>query len=204
MFEDRQDAGRQLAAALEPYRESPHAVVLGIPRGGVAVAAEVAKTLGLPLDVALAAKVGAPDNPEFAIGAVAADGEVSVNPTSGYTLEEVRELAEPAYNKIAHQNVVFHHHRAPLEVEGRTVIIVDDGFATGLTAMAAADWARRHRAARVIVAAPVAPRTAYEAMHHHADEVVVVEMPSWFSAVGQFYRSFAQTEDAEVLRLLEA
>jgi predicted phosphoribosyltransferase len=202
VFEDRQHAGRVLAEHLAAYRDVPDAVVLGIPRGGVVVAAEVARELGLPLDVAVAAKVGAPGNPEYAIGAVAADGEVTANPSAGYSDKEVRDFAGPAFDKVRSQLARLRAGRQPLTFVELTAIVVDDGLATGLTAMAAADWLRREKAARVVVAVPVASASAIRALEGHADEVVAAEVPAGFYAVGQFYRRFGQTEDAEVMTLL--
>lgn len=202
MFDNRTDAGRQLAVALASYRDDPHAVVLGIPRGGVVVAAEVARELDLPLDVAVAAKVGAPGNPEYAIGAVAADGQVIASGVAGYSSRDVAALAGDARAKVELQTARLRAGREPLVVRGRTAILVDDGLATGLTATAAAEWLRREGASRVVVAVPVAPPSAVAAMAQHADEVVAVEVAEWFSAVGQFYRSFGQTEDAEVAAAL--
>ncbi len=204
MFADRIDAGRQLAEKLGAYRSDPNAIVIGIPRGGVIVAAEVAHALRLPLDVAVAAKVGAPGNPEYAIGAVAADGEVTTSGAAGYSSENVASLAGGARDKVRAQTALLRAERGPLVLEGRTAILVDDGLATGLTAMAAADWLRRADASRVVVAAPVAPPDTVRRMREHADEVVCVDTPSWFSAVGQFYRTFGQTEDAEVIEVLRS
>jgi len=204
VFADRRDAGVRLAVALAEWAATPGGVVLGIPRGGVVVAAEVARALGLPLDIAVAAKVAAPGNPEYAIGAVAPDGDVSVNPGAGYTLEEVREYSGEAFAKVTRYSALLRRGREPLDLGGRTAILVDDGLATGLTAMAAADWARRQHAATVIVAVPVAPPQAVEAMRKHADEVVALETPHWFSAVGNFYHDFTQTSDSEVIALLGA
>lgn len=197
MFEDRKQAGRQLAAMLERYRGDDNAVVLGIPRGGIIVAAEVARELGLPLDVAIAAKVGAPGNPEYAVGAVAADGVVTPG-QSGWSASRVSELAGDARAKIATQTVRLRGGRPRPRLAGRTTILVDDGLATGLTAMAAADWLRREGAGHVVVAVPVAAPSAARALLRHADEVVAVELPEAFAAVGQFYRQFGQTEDSEV------
>lgn len=176
--------------------------MLGIPRGGVIVAAEVARELGLELDVALAAKVGAPGNPEYAIGAVAEDGVVTVNPAAGHSAESVRALAGHAREKIAVEARRFRGGEPAPALADRVVLLIDDGFATGLTAMAAADWLKRVGAARVVAAAPVAPPDTIELMRTHADEVVVVEAPEWFGAVGRFYSRFEQTDDAEVIAAL--
>lgn len=204
MFADRADAGRRLAAALAEYRGAPDTVVLGIPRGGVVVAAEVARALDLPLDVAIAAKVGAPGNPEYAIGAVAQDGDVTPSRDSGYAASEVRRLSGDAYAKIERYSALLRAGRPPLDIAGRTVVLVDDGLATGLTAIAAADWLRRQHAGKVVVAVPVGSAHAVRELAGHADEVVCLETPGYFGAVGQFYDRFGQTEDAEVLALLGA
>ena len=157
VFTDRADAGRQVAEEFRGTVLGDDAVVLGIPRGGVIVAAEVARSLGLPLDVAVAAKVGAPGNPEYAIGAVAADGEVTANPGAGYSAAEVRAHSQAAFAKVRAQLAMWREGREPLLIAGRTVLLVDDGLATGLTAIAAAEWLRRQGAGRVVVAVPVAP-----------------------------------------------
>lgn len=202
MFVDRADAGRKLANALAQYRGEPDGVVLGIPRGGVVVAAEVARALELPLDIAVAAKVGAPGNPEYAVGAVAPDGDVTANPSSGFSADEVKRLAGAAHEKVARYTDRLRAGRPPLELQGRTVLLVDDGLATGLTAMAAADWLRRQGVGTLIVAVPVAARGAVELLGQHADTVIALDEPSSFYAVGQFYERFGQTEDSEVERLL--
>lgn len=198
IFADRVDAGRQLAGRLKQYAGAPETVVFGIPRGGVVVAAEVARELGLPLDVAVAAKVGAPANREFAAGAVSADGVVFVNPGAGYSQAEVESFSGEARAKVAAQTDRLRRGMTDARIEGKTAILVDDGLATGLTAKAAATWLRREGARRVIIAAPVAPADTVDAMRSYADDVVVVDVPSWFGAVGQFYETFGQTSDAEV------
>jgi len=204
VFVDREHAGRSLARLLEQYREAPNTIVLGIPRGGVVVAAEVAHELHLPLDVAVAAKVGAPGNAEFAIGAVAPDGEVSVNLQAGYAKDEVKRLAADAHAKVKRYAALLREGSEPLELAGLTALLVDDGLATGLTARAAAGWLRRQGAARVIVAVPVASASAVESLLGSADEVISVSVPAGFYAVGQFYERFGQTEDSEVRELLSA
>jgi putative phosphoribosyl transferase len=202
MFADRIDAGRQLGEKLARMGLAPDAVVLGIPRGGVVVAAEVARMLDLPLDVAATAKVGAPGNPEYAIGSVAADGEVYVNPGSGFSLEEARSASGPALAKVRHSLEEFRAGLPPLSLVGRTAVLVDDGLATGLTALAAAEYLRRVGASRIVLAVPVAAPSSVRMVGSHVDAVVTIEEPAWFSAVGQFYRRFGQTEDAEVIALL--
>jgi putative phosphoribosyl transferase len=203
LFADRTDAGRKLGALLRAEAIPPDAVVLGIARGGVVVAAQVARELGLTLDVVVPAKVGAPGNPEYAIGAVAPDGVVVPNPESGYSAEEVARFSGPAHEKIQRSIAMFLGDGEPIGLEGQTVVIVDDGLATGLTALAAVDYVRRQGAKRIILAVPVASRSAVSALAEHADKVIAVDVPEGFMAVGQFYRHFGQTEDDEVVDLLE-
>jgi putative phosphoribosyl transferase len=202
MFTDRVDAGRRLAAKLKGYDRAPGAVVLGIPRGGVVVAAQVARELHLPLDIVFAAKVGAPGNPEYAIGAVTADGVLLGNPDARLPLETLEAAAGPARDKVARQLHSLRGDRPPLDVAGRTAIVVDDGLATGLTARAAVAYLRRQGAARIVLAVPVAAASSAAVLRGEADEFVVVDMPPAFFAVGQFYGLFGQTEDAEVRELL--
>lgn len=204
MFRDRTEAGRTLANKLSAYRGAPDTIVLGIPRGGVVVAAEVARALSLPLDIAVAAKVGAPGNPEYAVGAIAPDGEVTSNPTSGFSEEEVRSLSGPAHTKVERYESALRSGRPRPELRGKTVLLVDDGLATGLTARAASAWLKRVGAARVIVAVPVASSSAVSWVGRIADEVISVSVPEGFFAVGQFYEQFQQTEDDEVVALLHS
>jgi predicted phosphoribosyltransferase len=204
MFVDRTDAGRQLAQQLVALGPWGDALVLGIPRGGVVVAAEIARALGLPLGVVQTAKVGAPSRPEYAIGAVAADGVVYPNPSSGFSADEVEADAGPAREKVAHELELFSAGQGPARASGRAVLLVDDGLATGLTALAAADYLRRSGATLVVLAVPVASRRAVERLKPEVDRVVVLQVPTEFAAVGQFYRSFGQTDDDEVLALLSA
>jgi putative phosphoribosyl transferase len=204
MFADRTEAGARLARQLVPPGPWLDTVVLGIPRGGVVVAAEVARVLGLLLGFVATAKVSTPSSPEFAIGAVSADGVVYPNPASGFSAEEVEAHAGPARAKVAHTLDVLGAGVEPLRVAGRAVLLVDDGLATGLTALAAADYLRRSGATLLVLAVPVASRQAVERLRPAVDRIVVCETPPQFSAVGQFYRRFGQTEDAEVIALLAA
>jgi putative phosphoribosyl transferase len=203
LFTDRAQAGRALAERLRAEKLPPDALVLGIPRGGVVVAAEVAASLDLPLDIVVAAKVGAPGNPEYAVGAVTPDGVVIPNPDAGYGPSELQQLAAHAREKVSRYTNTLRRDRQPLQLERRTVIVVDDGIATGLTALAAVEYLRRHGASRIIVAVPVASRSAAAALRDVTDEFVAVDVPEAFMAVGQFYQRFDQTDDAEVERLLE-
>jgi putative phosphoribosyl transferase len=191
-----------------PGPAMPPPVVLGIPRGGVVVAAEVARIIGAPLDVLVAHKIGAPGNPEFAIGAVTADGTTLV---ASWARRETG-LADPALADLAAREVDaavdrearLRGGRPALPLSGVTAILVDDGLATGATVHAAVLAARGRGAARVVVAAPVAAREAVELLRPVADAVVVVAIPDRFTAVGRWYVAFAQVEDDTVRRLLDA
>jgi putative phosphoribosyl transferase len=213
-FADRHDAGRRLAGLLEPWRaERP--VVCGIPRGGVPVAAEVARALGAPLDVVVVRKIGAPLNPEYGIGALA-EGEVGVLDREairalGVGPEQLQKLIWRAERELAERLARYRTplpaslpQRPPLRVAGRTAIVVDDGLATGHTAQAAARSLRGRGAARVILAVPVAaPSSVAELEEEEVDEVVCVEEPPNLGAIGFWYEDFAPTPDREVAALLD-
>ncbi len=202
LFVDRREAGRGLARRLSAYAGREDAAVLALPRGGVPVAYEVASALGLPLDVFLVRKLGLPGHEEMAMGAVATGGarvldsevvrayRVSEDELSRVTARERRELAR--------REIAYRGDRPPLDLKGRTVILVDDGLATGSSMRAALAALRPLSPARVVVAVPVAPRSTVLALEVAADEVVCLEMPEPFLAVGMFYEDFRQTSDEEV------
>lgn len=202
MFRDRRDAGRRLAGAMGSYAYLPGVIVLGIPRGGVVVAAEVARVLGVPLDIVVAGKLGAPGNPEYAVGAVDADGTVTRDARSAVSEEYLSPVIEERRAEIARRLEAYRGTRPPLNVQNGTVLLVDDGVATGLTVRAAIGYLRRHGARRIVVAAPVMPPETAAALGEVADEIVALEAPRSFSAVGQFYNDFSQTSDTEVVGLL--
>jgi putative phosphoribosyl transferase len=207
-FTNRIDAGRQLAARLlqmDLPREG--VVVLGLPRGGVPVAFQVAQAFQAPLDVIVVRKLGVPFQPELAMGAIGEDGVRIINhevvdlagiDEGEMAAAETRERAE-----LAGRARRFRGNRPRLDLHGLTAIVVDDGVATGSTARAACRVARAQGAARVILATPVASPRAIRELRHHADEVVCLETPAWFSAIGQMYTDFAQTPDDQVVALLE-
>lgn len=202
MFADRIDAGRRLAGSLRRYADAPGAIVLGIPRGGVVVAAEVARVLHLPLDVVISAKVGAPGNPEYAIGAMAPDGVVLANPDAGLAQVQVEAVALDARAKVDRLLARYRAIIPARELKGYTAIIVDDGLATGMTALSAVHYLKRHHVGRVVLAVPVASSNALAALEPEVDEVIALDVPARFMAVGQFYGRFDQTSDAEVDELL--
>ncbi|MBU4556550.1 MAG: phosphoribosyltransferase [Actinobacteria bacterium] len=203
MFRDRAHAGRLLAEELRAHSAlDSNAIVLGIPRGGVIVAAEVAKRLKLPLDVVVAAKIGAPGNPEYAIGAVDPDGAVTQNVYAGYTMDQLELLGHTAAERVAARLRLYGDDRPELEVAHRTVVVVDDGIATGLTAYAAVDYLRRHEASRIVLAVPVIARDAAVSLGARVDELVALVEPEMFYAVGQFYRRFEQVNDDSVREAL--
>jgi putative phosphoribosyl transferase len=206
LFHDRVDAGQQLAARLQ-HLAGRDLVVLGLPRGGVPVAAEVARTLSAPLDIIIVRKLGAAFQPEFALGALGEDGVRVMNPeAAGYaeatpgelSATEVRERQE-----IGRRALRYRGGRERRALDGRVAVIVDDGIATGSTARAACQVARAFGAERVVLAVPVAPEGWEARISGDADEMISVATPSWFFAIGQFYDDFTQTSDAEVAACLD-
>lgn len=204
-FQDRRDAGRQLAESLRGYAELDP-VVVGLPRGGVVVAAEVANRLGCPLDVIVVRKLGVPWQPELAMGAIGEGGirvvDRAVVAQSGVTDRQLAEVEQAERAELASRVQRFRHGREMVPLQGRTVLIVDDGVATGSTARAACAVAREHGAARIVLAVPVGPRGVERNFRGVADEVVCLAAPAGFHAVGQYYRDFTQTTDEEVSRIL--
>lgn len=204
MFADRMDAARQLAAALSHYRGT-HPVVLAIPRGAVPIAALVARELGGELDLVLVRKLHAPGAPEFAIGAVDESGWVFLAPHAaavGADAAYVEAQKQRQLEELARRRELYTPGRPGIDVQGRTVIVVDDGLATGATMVAALHAARRRGAARLVCAVPVASPESVKLVAGHADEVVCLDAPRRFHAVSQFYASFPQLEDDEVIALL--
>ena len=205
VFRDREQAGQLLSGKLEPYR-ARNPVVLGLARGGVPVALEVARSLGADLDLIVARKIGAPGFAEYAIGAIAEGGGVFVRrealPEVGLGDEEVAVLAGREAVELARRVGVYRGDRPMPDLAGRTVIVVDDGVATGATARAAARSARMLGAAEVVLAAPVIAAASEPDVRQDFDDVVAVEFPSPFFAVGRWYERFEQVSDEEVLACL--
>jgi putative phosphoribosyl transferase len=205
-FLDRADAGRQLAESLTAYAGRSDAVVLALPRGGVPVACEVARELGLPLDVFLVRKLGVPGHPELVMGAIAEGGvEVlsdDVIHDLGIPQKMVQQVAVRERMELDRRDALYRGGRSLPTVRGRIVILVDDGLATGSTMQAAATALRRLEPARIVVAVPVGVREACERLRRCADEVVCLMAPELLQAVGLWYEEFPQTTDDEARRLL--
>jgi putative phosphoribosyl transferase len=205
IFVDRQEAGRRLAEALADLK-GEDVVVLGIPRGGVVVAAEVARAYGWPLDTVIPRKIRAPGNPELGLGAIAPGVRVldqrmlDVLGVSEQYLE--REIAEEE-QEIERRSEAYRRGRPAVDVKDKVVVVVDDGIATGGTATAAVRWAKAQGARKVILAVPVAPAEGVRNLSREADQVVCLETPEPFYAVGQWYQEFPQTSDEEVVQILD-
>ena len=206
LFADRADAGRRLAARLEHLRGEP-VVVLGLPRGGVPVALEVARALGAPLDVIVVRKLGVPFQPELGMGAVGEDGVQVINRElvrlAGVPANELAAVQAREHAQVEARAARYRVHRAREPLAGRVAVVVDDGIATGSTARAACQVARAHGAARVVLAVPVAPPGWEARIAGAADEMVCVDTPGDFFAIGQFYADFSQATDDEVIACLE-
>jgi putative phosphoribosyl transferase len=207
VFVDRSDAGRRLAELLVGYaRQEP--VVIGMARGGVPVAAQVADRLRAPLDVLVVRKIGVPWHPELGVGAIAEGGASVANDALiaelGIRPDELEAVIERERRILDDRVRRYRGHQSPIPVEGRVAIVIDDGLATGYTARAAVDAVRRRGASRVVLAVPVGPRHTIDALRSVADEVVAVDPRDDLYAIGEFYADFSQTSDEEIVALLAA
>ncbi|MBE1877639.1 phosphoribosyltransferase [Myceligenerans pegani] len=206
LFDDRTDAGRRLARRLEALR-ADDVVVLGLPRGGVPVAFEVARELGAPLDVIVVRKLGVPHRPEYAVGAIG-EGDVRVLNDEvwrhvGMDAEELADVERAERTELSRRVKRFRGEHERIALTDRTALIVDDGMATGATARAACQVARAQGARRVVLAVPVGAADAVRSLRGDADDVVCLAEPARFMAVGQWYGDFGQTQDSEVAELLD-
>lgn len=205
IFQDRLDAGDKLGQALQKLNLKG-VVILGIPRGGVIVAKGVAKALNAPLDVIIPRKIGAPHNPEVAIGAVTQDGTVIKDEALvhllGITDDEIEAMAKHVSGEISRRVNTYRGGRPGLKLMGKTVVVVDDGIATGFTVQAALKSVRGMKPRRLILAVPVAPSEIIKSLQVQVDDLVCLDSPELFYAVGQFYVDFDQTTDEEVIELL--
>ena len=204
-FRDRTDAGRRLAAELARFREED-VVVVGLPRGGVPVAAEVAAALNAPLDVLVVRKLGVPYQPELGMGAIGEDDVRVLNPevihTARVTEQDIAAVETSERAELSRRAQRYRGDRPRLTLDEKTVIVVDDGVATGGSALAAIKVARAHGAGRVVLAVPVAPPETVQTLQAEADEVICLETPAWFRAVGAWYDDFSATTDDEVVTIL--
>ena len=206
-FRDRYDAGRQLAERLTEYAGRSDVLVLALPRGGVPVACEVAATLDAPLDVFLVRKLGVPGQEELAMGAIASGGVRVLNEhvveMVGVSDQEIDEVAAREQQELERREREYRNGRPAPRIRGRTVILIDDGLATGSTMRAAVQAVRRQGASRVVVAVPVAAASTCDEFRAEVDDVVCAVTPEPFYAVGLWYEDFSQTTDEEVRRLLD-
>ena len=206
-FQDRNQAGIQLSAFLQDYQKDKNLLVLGLPRGGVQVAEGVAQALRAPLDVILLRKLPYPPQPELAIGAVAEDGSIFINQEFQNAVVQQPDSLDPIVREqmgvIRNRAKLYRPHRHAHEVRGKTVILVDDGVATGATMKVAIHAARSGGASRVVVAVPVAAPSSLQELEAEADEVVCLDAPESFYAVGQAYENFDQVTDEEVCAILD-
>lgn len=207
MFYDRTEAGEKLATRLTEYRDHKNTIVLALPRGGVMTAFEVAQALHLPLDIVVARKIGAPQNPEFAIGAITENGEglfdsqviEQYDIPQAYIVQEIEKEMKEAQRRLK----LYRQGRPALEVQGKTILLVDDGIATGSTMRAAIASLRAQDAKKIVVAAPVISPDVLKKITQEADDVVYFAAPPGFMSVGQFYQHFPQTSDEEVITIMK-
>ena len=214
VFSNRRDAGQKLAQQLTAYTDKPDAIVLALPRGGVPIAFEVAKKLNLPLDVCLVRKIGLPDSPETAMGAIAEDALVNnygdyitiidrhTKNIYGVEQSEIQAVVAREKAELRWRATCYRHYRPMLAVANRTVIVVDDGMATGLTMHAAVEALSQHQPMEIVVATPVASWQAIAKLELQVDDLICLETPKALGAVGFWYEDFAQTTDQEVCELL--
>jgi putative phosphoribosyl transferase len=207
VFKDRKDAGKQLAGILGHYRDKSDVIVLGLPRGGVTVAAEIAEGLRCPLDILIVRKIGFPGDPEFAVGAVSETGTVVFNESivAGYRVSRDYLEQETARQKteIVRRLALYRGGKGVPPLAGKTVILVDDGVATGATIKAAISTLKQENIARLVVALPVATQEAERAIAPLVDEWLCLQLPPGFRAVGQYYSDFTQVEDEDVVAMLK-
>ncbi len=206
IFRDRIDGGDQLAKVLEQYKNLENGLIIGLPRGGVPVAYQVSESLNLPLDIVCPRKIGAPHNPEFAIGAITETGEGIFNhhviAQLGVSEEYIKNEVEAQKQEAQKRLNAYRKGRSVRELKGKTIIIVDDGLATGSTMKAAIQSIKAEGAKRIIVAVPVSPTDTATEIKSMVDEFICLCTPASFYAVGQFYENFSQTTDEEVIELL--
>jgi len=204
IFKDRKHAGQELAKEVKEYKDNSDAVIVALPRGGVVLGYEIAKELNLPLDIVVPRKIGAPGNPEFACGAISESGEYIANPDAGKIPEEHLEKEIAQEKEEAKRRLgLYRPGLAKRDFQGKTIILVDDGIATGLTMEAGIKTLKEMGAKEVVVAVPVSAEDSYKHIKKIVDKIICLDRPMFFGAVGQFYEKFDQTEDKEVIKLMK-
>lgn len=207
IFQNRVEAGKKLVSRLSGYKATKNLIVLGIPRGGVVTGKRLSKSLHCPLDVIVTKKIGAPGNPELAIGAVGAIGEPVINEELatrvGADEKYLKSQISNLKSEVKRREKLFRKGKPALDLKNKTVILTDDGVATGATMLAAIEVTRQQNPKKIVVAVPVIARDSLAKIEPLADEVVYLDAPELFFAVGQFYQEFPQVEDKEVVRLLK-
>lgn len=206
-FQSRSDAGRKLAQALVQYKDCKDTVILALPRGGVIVADQIATILNLPLDLIVTRKIGAPNNPEYAIGAITEKGEgifnekeiSNLNIGSDYLALAIKKEQTEANRRLR----AYRNQKSPLNLKDKRAIIIDDGIATGLTMRAAIKSVKDRNAKEIVVAVPVSARDSLEIIEAEVDKFICLETPSLFGAIGVFYKEFEQTSDEEVVNIMK-
>lgn len=207
IFKDRIEAGQKLAKALKKYKRQKDTIILALPRGGVVTGFEVARALDLPLDLVVPRKIGAPGNPEFAIGAITEEGEGIFNEEviRDYRIskEYINRIVEEEKKEAQRRLKAYRGDRPPLDLKDKTIIIVDDGIATGLTMRAAIKSCKKKDPKKIVVAVPCGAKDSIDQIKKEADEVICLHAPIFFGAVGAFYREFPQTTDEEVIEIIK-
>lgn len=205
MFKDREGAGKQLAVQLEKYKDRKDALLYALPRGGVVVGKEVAEKLNVPLDVLVVRKIGSPYSEEYAIGAYAETGDIIWNEQERKTIDEktLEDIVIKAEQETKERVHLYRQGKKLPSFKDKTIIIIDDGVATGLTMRAAIVAAKSNGAKKVIIAVPHGARDSLKMLREEADEVICLTEPYWYYAVGQFYESFPQTTHEEVIEILK-
>lgn len=206
LFKDRVDAGKQLASRLTHYADAPDTLVIGLPRGGVVPAYEVAHALHVPLDIVVPRKIGAPDQPELAVGALTEDGIVMLDEKTMLLLDlkqsDLEHIIEVEKKEAQRRLTKYRAGKGERDFKNKTIIVVDDGIATGATMRAALASVRAHGVKKIVVAVPVAPKDSVDEIVQQADEFICLVTPDYFPGVGYFYQTFGQTTDDEVIALL--
>lgn len=204
MFADRKDAALQLAQALKKYKDT-NALVLGIPRGGAETAYYVALYLNAELSILISRKLGHPENPEYAFGAIAEDGSIYLSPyaTKDLSEETINTVVETQKKEIERRIQILRKGKPLPELKARTVILVDDGIATGATVFAAIEMCKKQQAGKIVIAAPVSAQDTQEKLAQKADEVVILEIPEYYHAVSQVYERFYQLSDNDALEFMQ-